>query len=186
MPGRGPRCSPPTRPPRSTSSSTTRATARASRERSVVRIGSNRTDTRWPAFSARAVEHGVLSSLSAPLVAQKRGLGALNFYGVEESAFTEDDAQVGLAFSAQAAIVVANAQAYWGARDKSLHLDEAMRSRAPIEQAKGIIVARSRLSPDAAFDILVRASQRENRKLRDIATELVERAQQPGAAPLED
>ena len=32
-------------------------------------------------------------------------------------------------------------------------------------------------SPDEAFQVLVRASQRENRKLRDIAAEIVERAQ---------
>jgi AmiR/NasT family two-component response regulator len=50
-----------------------------------------------------------------------------------------------------------------------------MRSRATIEQAKGILMARTRCGPDAAFDLLVRASQRENRKLRDIAGDLVAR-----------
>ena len=32
-----------------------------------------------------------------------------------------------------------------------------------------------RCSPDAAFDILVRASQNQNRKLRAIASEIVDR-----------
>ncbi len=58
-----------------------------------------------------------------------------------------------------------------------------MASRATIEQAKGVLMARGGISPEQAFDILVRASQRENRKLRDVASDLVERVQQrqPGA-----
>ena len=54
----------------------------------------------------------------------------------------------------------------------------AMASRATIEQAKGILMARGGISADQAFEMLVRASQRENRKLRDVATELVDRVQQ--------
>ena len=158
----------------------------AYREGTVVRIDSTRTDARWPRFAARAAEHGVLSSLSVPLVVEDRSLGALNFYGQVEGAFTEVDERVGSGFATQAAIVVANAQAYWGARERSLHLDEAMRSRAVIEQAKGIIMARTGVTAEAAFNILVRASQRENRKLRTLATELVERAQQPGSRLPED
>lgn len=64
-----------------------------------------------------------------------------------------------------------------------MHLDEAMRSRAVIEQAKGILMARSQLSPDEAFDMLRRVSQRENRKLRDIAADLVERTQKGEGRP---
>jgi AmiR/NasT family two-component response regulator len=55
-----------------------------------------------------------------------------------------------------------------------------MESRAAIEQAKGILMARQHCTADDAFDILRRASQRENRKLRDIADEMVRRAQQGG------
>jgi AmiR/NasT family two-component response regulator len=77
----------------------------------------------------------------------------------------------------QAAIVVANAQAFWGAKHESEHLQRAMESRAVIEQAKGILMAQSGVTPDDAFQLLVRASQRENRKLRMIAIEVVERTQ---------
>jgi len=154
----------------------------AYRERHIVRVGSNRVDQRWPAFSRRACERGVLSSLSAPLVVDGQGLGALNFYAHREEAFSDADEQVGLAFSEQAAVIVANAQAYWGAREHSLHLDEAMRSRAVIEQAKGIVMARSDLGPEAASDVLRRVSQRENRKLREVAADLVERTERVAAA----
>ena len=51
-----------------------------------------------------------------------------------------------------------------------------MASRAEIEQAKGILMAQSGVSADEAFRVLSRASQRENRKLRDIARDIVERS----------
>ncbi len=50
---------------------------------------------------------------------------------------------------------------------------EAMKSRASIEQSKGILMAAQHRSADDAFQILVRASQRENRKLREIADDIV-------------
>ena len=53
-----------------------------------------------------------------------------------------------------------------------------MQSRSEIEQAKGIIMAAMGCDADAAFDTLVRQSQHENRKLRDIAAEIVARQRQ--------
>ncbi|OZD01778.1 hypothetical protein CH275_18420 [Rhodococcus sp. 06-235-1A] len=52
----------------------------------------------------------------------------------------------------------------------------ALSQRAPIEQAKGMLMAMHRISADAAFALLVDRSQGTNRKLRDIAQELVDRA----------
>ncbi len=50
-----------------------------------------------------------------------------------------------------------------------------MESRAVIEQAKGILMQAQGCDPDEAFQILVRASQNQNRKLRAIAAEIVTR-----------
>ena len=52
-------------------------------------------------------------------------------------------------------------------------LRTALESRDAIEQAKGIIMATSGCDPDTAFDMLRQQSQHENRKLRDVAVELV-------------
>ena len=72
--------------------------------------------------------------------------------------------------------MLANAVAYWGAYDLSQQLTEAMQSRAVIEHAKGMLMAKSpHLSPDDAFDVLRRAWQRENVKLRAIAQRIVDR-----------
>jgi AmiR/NasT family two-component response regulator len=53
-------------------------------------------------------------------------------------------------------------------------LREALESRELIGQAKGILMARERCSADAAFDILREVSQRTNRKLREVAQDVVD------------
>jgi hypothetical protein len=52
-------------------------------------------------------------------------------------------------------------------------LRQAIASRAVIEQAKGVLMARTGVDPDAAFDLLRTQSQHENRKLREVAHDLV-------------
>ncbi len=149
----------------------------AFRHQEVLTIDDTLKDERWGAFSEAAAAHGVRSTMSLPLVANHEGLGALNFYARTSNAFTDHDIEVGSQFATHAAIVLANAQAYWDAHQLSEDLATAMKSRAVIEQAKGILMGAQRCGPDEAFQILVRASQRENRKLRDIAEELVNRVQ---------
>ena len=147
----------------------------AYRDGVVYVIPSTKRDERWPEFSRTAYEHGVNNTLSLPLLVGDDSVGALNLYGREEDVFSADDQENAQNFAVQAAVVLANAQAYWDARTLGERLTEATRSRATIEQAKGILMAQSKVSPDQAFDLLRHASQRENRKLRDIARELVER-----------
>ena len=151
----------------------------AFRHRDVFVIVDTEKDDRWRPFSEAAAAHGIRSTLSLPLVANHEGVGALNFYSREVDGFSDDDAELGSQFATQAAIVLANAQAYWDAHQLSQDLATAMKSRATIEQAKGILMGAQRCSSDEAFQILVRASQRENRKLREVAEDLVNRVQQP-------
>lgn len=134
----------------------------------------------YPEFVQEAQAHGVGSVLSLPLVAGEASLGALNLYAPAGKAFSQDDGALGGELAAAAAIVLANASAYWEASQLSQQLTEAMRSRAVIEQAKGMLMARSPdLAADDAFDLLRRASQRENVKLREIAQRIVDRRAAP-------
>ena len=50
-----------------------------------------------------------------------------------------------------------------------------VQSMPVIEQAKGILMAQSRCTPDEAFAMLRAASQRSNVKVRDLAEEIVAR-----------
>jgi GAF domain-containing protein len=157
----------------------------AFRHQQVYKIDDMEKDVQWPAFSEAAAAHGVNSSLSVPLLARHEGLGALNFYSPTSAAYSDEDVTTALQFATQAAIVLSNAQAYWDAQQLGQDMAEAMKSRATIEQAKGILMGAQRCSAEEAFQILVRASQRENRKLREIADAIVARTAEsrPGPAP---
>lgn len=130
----------------------------------------------YPEFAEAAQAHGVQSTLSLPLLAGDERLGALNLYARTVAGFTPDDEALGTDLAGAAAIVLANASAFWAASELSDQLGEAMRSRAVIEQAKGVLMARSpKMTADQAFDVLRTASQRENLKVRDIAQRIVDR-----------
>jgi GAF domain-containing protein len=132
-------------------------------------------DQRWPPFADAARKAGAGSSLSAPLPAQRHVIGALNVYSRKTGAF--DDERVGLAeqFASYAAVAIGNTALYLSSAALAAQMEEAMASRAVIEQAKGIVMATNRCGPDAAFAALVAASQQTHQKLRDIARDLVER-----------
>jgi GAF domain-containing protein len=148
------------------------------RQKRIVRLRDVAVDgmDAYPAFSRACLDHGIHSTLSLPLVASDRGVGALNLYADHADAFSADDEQVGGELATAASVVLANAAAYWGAYDLSQQMSEAMQSRAVIEQAKGMLMARSSgMSSDEAFQLLARASQRENVRVRDIAQRIVDR-----------
>jgi transcriptional regulator with GAF, ATPase, and Fis domain len=146
----------------------------ASRDRRVhIATGSEDDWQRWPEFLAEATSRGVHSSVSIPVIVGDEAIGALNFYSQVLGHFDSSTAQAGEAFAAQIAVIAA----YCDKAELAGHLQTAMASRAVIEQAKGIVMATMGCTPDEAFDILRQQSQTENRKLRDLAAELVARQQ---------
>jgi GAF domain-containing protein len=147
----------------------------AFRQQRVFRIESTADDDRWPAFCALAAAHGIRSTISVPLTVHSESLGALNLYAENTGAFTKAHEETVQVFADQAAIALANAQVYWDARHLSENLTQAIKSRETIDHAVGILMANGGLTPQDAFQLLVRASQRENRKLRDVAEEIVTR-----------
>jgi GAF domain-containing protein len=139
-------------------------------------IESTREPGRWQDFRDSAERHGVLSTMSVPMITHDGTIGAMNLYAETERAFATEHEQIGLLFASQAAFLLANAQAYWDARTLSENLEQAMQSRAVIEQAKGIIMSTMRCSADEAMQLLIRQSQDQNIKLRELAAELVRNA----------
>jgi len=147
----------------------------AARTGEVTEIPDTRADDRWPDYTPRAVEHGNLSSLSIPLAIDpdEQVTGALNIYARRPDAFDEDSRATATRFAPYAAVAAGNLYAYQSARDMAENLQAALEFRAVIDQAKGILIERYKLTADQAFQLLVRASMTTNRKLRDIADHLV-------------
>jgi len=131
---------------------------------------------KWQEFRDSAARHGVYSTLSLPLITHEGAIGAINLYAETERAYDDHDREIGQLFASQAAFLLANAQAYWDARTLSENLQQAMASRGTIEQAKGIIMSSLGCGPDEAIKVLIRQSQEQNVKLRELAAELVRNA----------
>ena len=149
----------------------------------VLRVDDMRTEQRWPTYVARVVEQGVRSSLSVPLPYQGNYIGALNVYSSRPEAFSsEESLSAGRDVAEAIAVAVVNADAHHRLGEQARNLQLAMETRAVIEQAKGVLMAQRRVDADAAFEILRDASQRYNRKLREIAAGIVE-STRPDPAP---
>ena len=140
-----------------------------------LRVDDMRSESRWPDYAARVQEVGVLSSLSVPLPYQNASIGALNIYSTRVRAFAGDDSMsAALSVTESIAVVVANADAHAQLGEQAHNMRLAMESRAVIEQAKGVLMAQRHVSAEEAFEMLREASQRYNRKLRDIAAGIVD------------
>lgn len=129
----------------------------------------------YPAFVSAASDNGVLAAMSVPLGDGEAVLGALNLYSETATEFKDAARDLACVFADQLGVAAAAVTRYVESYELAHQLQQAMESRAVIEQAKGILMAAQRCGPQAAFDILVRASQNRNRKLRAIAAEIVER-----------
>jgi GAF domain-containing protein len=138
----------------------------------VVEIADARDEIRWPDYVPTFLAHGALSSIAVPVPAAQLSAG-LNVYAPVAQAFTDDDRQAIVEFAAYAGAALTNMDALQDARELAAHLQTAMKSRSVIEQAKGILIERHKLSPDQAFRLLAETSMHTNRKVRDLAEQLV-------------
>jgi GAF domain-containing protein len=152
------------------------------RSGTIFRVRDLAEETRWPFYAPRAVAAGARSTLSLPLSSEGSIVGALNLYSRTPDGIGSQTVALAEILAAHVSMAIQVATAYFGQRDLSRQLREAMESRAVIEQAKGVLMVQHKVGPDAAFDLLRGASQQRNTKLRDVARELVARA----AAPKDD
>ena len=146
----------------------------AAYQHQTVRIPDMTTEQRWPLFAARAAKLGAASMLALQLYVEGDNLGALNLFARTPGAFTDESEQIGLLVAAHAAV------AYIGAR-KQTNAARALIHRDLIGQAKGMLMERYQISADRAFLLLTRISQNSNRKLHQVAIELVETGTVTGA-----
>jgi len=139
----------------------------------TILVDSHDDHSPYPYFTEACRRTGVRQVLSTGMPTSQRLVGALNLYAYSEQPL--DDASIALAetFSGYAAVAAANAAMHHSTAELVSQLQESITSRAVIEQAKGLIMGQQHCSPQEAFNVLARASQLKNIKLRDIATALV-------------
>jgi hypothetical protein len=136
-------------------------------------------DPRWPVFGPAAVGAGVRCVLAYSLSADRPS--ALNLYSGLPAAFGVTDRAQGQLFATLAGLALESAEERAVEEQRTANLTEALRTRELIGQAQGILMEREQISAEAAFDVLRRASQRMNVKLREVAESLVETGETPDA-----
>jgi hypothetical protein len=140
----------------------------AIRQHEIVEVADLTTEGRWPEFAPVAVERtGVRSMVSFRLFVWADTIGALNVYSTLPGAFEAPGTSVelGSIFASHAAVALSD-------RRSLERLHAALATRETISMAMGLLMGRQGIGREEAFDVLRRASQRMNVKLRDIAEQV--------------
>lgn len=127
----------------------------------------------WARFSAAALSAGYHAVWSLPLAAGGSSVGSLNLYAGRTAPWLAGTGQTARLLGHQAEAVLASAMELARSEQLNVTLRRALETRTVIGQAQGVLMARQHIGSEEAFDILRRASQRTNRKVRDIAVEIV-------------
>lgn len=141
--------------------------------------GSIEQDERWPRFGPRVRRFGVRSTLALPLILPGdpgHVVGAINTYSRTADAFGEHAVELAVQFARPAAVSVYNTQLLIDAQTAAEQLRTALRSRAVIDQAIGILRSRAGGSEAEQFEQLRQRSQHENIKVSALARRIVDEA----------
>jgi GAF domain-containing protein len=151
----------------------------AARTGEVVLVDAEEARERFPRFSAAAREQGVRSFLAAPLFTNEQSVGSFNLYGREPAAFSTLDAEILDLLTTTVSRTIGDFARFKSADRVAETIQRALEHRAPIEQAKGMLMALHGIDASAAFDMLRKESQAKNIRLHVIASELVARLSRP-------
>jgi hypothetical protein len=124
-----------------------------------------------------AGELGWLSMLSYRLSPELTGdvVAGLNLYSDRANAFDDDAAEIGLLLATHAAAIVA---AHLSS-ERAMNLEKALDTSREIGTAVGVLMSAHKLTREQAFDLLRIASQRSNRRVQELAIEVVDTGSLP-------
>lgn len=145
----------------------------AMREMATVHVPDLRHEGRWPEYVQAVSGHGILSILGVPLPLEGETRAALNVYSPLANGFTGEDIEGAEEFAERTSKSLRLALRIAQLSDARNDLAAAMQSRTTIDIAVGAIMAQNRCSQDAAQQILSRASNDRNVKLREVAAGII-------------
>jgi hypothetical protein len=139
----------------------------------VVNSDLRMESTRWPEFTKKALAVGFHSVHAFPMRVRREVIGALNVFGNAGGGLDEVDVQIVQALTDVAAIGLLQERAVRRGEVLTEQLQGALNSRIAIEQAKGAISQAYGISIDAAFNALRTYARQNNRKLTEVAREVL-------------
>ena len=129
---------------------------------------------RWPRFAPAALAAGFRSVNAIPMQLRGATIGALNLFRVDTGAMDDWEVAAAQAFADVATIAILQQQAVLDAQVVNQQLNQALNSRITLEQAKGIMAERGDIDLDTAFQRLRQYARTNNRRLSDVAGEVVQ------------
>jgi GAF domain-containing protein len=135
-------------------------------QQETVVVPDVRRSNRLPGYREIAVDEGVLAVMSVPLSHATQPLGAISLYYRTPQDFAREDVDGAETFATHVSVVL-------GSMREEAQLRVAVLSKHLIGQAQGILMERYDLTSGQAFGVLRRYSQTANRKLREVAEQVV-------------
>jgi GAF domain-containing protein len=131
------------------------------------------TDSRWPEYQKLLKDNGCASVLGVPLALDGNHAAALNFFASEPGLFTDTVVRRAEGFAELAGRAVRLALRIADAQNLAEDLTAALEHRTVINLACGVVMAQNRCSQEEAMAVLTKASSHRNRKLRDLAADIL-------------
>jgi len=140
----------------------------------VVRVTDVREQsTRWPEFSAFATRLSLAGVAAIPMRLADEIIGALNLYSPEPRDWSDEDIAVAGVLANVATSYVVNASKLRQQQQLTEQLQEALKSRVIIEQAKGITAQQRAISVSQAYQLMRGHARRNNASLKVVAEAIV-------------
>jgi GAF domain-containing protein len=137
-------------------------------------------ETRWPLFSPAAVARGVRAVLASPLPYNQDAVGVVAVLSDDPHPWSPEGELALLAFTDLAALLIASMMQGEQQSELAAQLQNALNSRAVIEQAKGVLIGQQGLSAREAYVQLRDQARAQRRKLAVVSAELVRCASHGG------
>ena len=129
---------------------------------------------RWPKFAPAAIERGLPAVLAIPMHIEGTTIGALNIYDDQPRTWTAEEVSAAQLLADMATAYIVMVGQLRSAEQLAEQLQHALDSRVVIEQAKGVLARTHDTDVSEAFERLRRYARSNNRKLHDVAGEVID------------
>jgi transcriptional regulator with GAF, ATPase, and Fis domain len=130
---------------------------------------------RWPGFREAAVEAGFRSVYAIPMRLRSERIGALNLFAERPDGLSGADEVLAQALADVATIGILHARVVEAHALLAEQLTTALDTRVVIEQANGVLAEQGDVEVDVAFATMRRYARSHNRKLSEVAADVVAR-----------